>query len=46
LKAIRALRDAEQIFGKKDGFYLKTAVKIVDFGNNWFGVSSRYISKH
>jgi len=35
VKVIRALRDGEQAFGKKDGFYLKAAVKVVDNGSHW-----------
>ena len=30
VKVVRALRDAEEIYGKKNGLYMKTAVKMVD----------------
>ncbi|CAF5142437.1 unnamed protein product [Rotaria sp. Silwood1] len=30
VKVLRALKDAEKVYGYKDGFYLKTAVKTVD----------------
>ncbi|CAF3395685.1 unnamed protein product [Rotaria sp. Silwood1] len=30
VKVIRALKDAEKVYGNKNGFYLKTAVKNVD----------------
>lgn len=33
VKVVRVLRDAEQIYGSKNDFYLRTAVKIVDHLN-------------
>ena len=43
VKTIRALRDAEKVYGNKNGLYLKTAVKTVDNLNleeMWIGGSS------
>jgi Questin oxidase-like len=40
VKIIRVLRDADTIYGHKDGFYLRTAVKTVDHYNvdyPWIG---------
>ncbi|CAF3261454.1 unnamed protein product [Rotaria socialis] len=40
VKVIRTLRDAETVYGPKDGLYLKTAVKTVDnanIDNIWIG---------
>ncbi|UJR19898.1 hypothetical protein I4U23_023031 [Adineta vaga] len=40
VKVVRALRDAEAIYGSKDGLYLKTAVKTIDninIDNMWIG---------
>jgi len=40
VKVVRALRDAEAVYGFKDGLYLKTAVKTVDnvnTDNMWIG---------
>ncbi|CAF1096970.1 unnamed protein product [Adineta steineri] len=42
VKVVRTLRDAEKIYGDKNGFYLKTAVKTVDnlhLENLWIGGS-------
>jgi hypothetical protein len=42
VKVIRALRDAEKVYGEKNGLYLKTAVKSVDnldYDEIWIGVS-------
>jgi hypothetical protein len=42
VKVIRALRDAEKIYGNKNGLYLKTAVKTVDnldYEETWIGGS-------
>lgn len=43
VKAVRALRDAEEIYGKKNGLYMKTAAKMVDHLNLeelWVGGSN------
>lgn len=43
VKVVRALRDAEQVYGYKNGLYLKTAVKTVDNLNPdefWVGGSN------
>jgi len=43
VKAIRALRDAEKVYGNKNGLYLKTAIKTVDnldLEEPWIGGSS------
>ncbi|CAF2399801.1 unnamed protein product [Rotaria sp. Silwood2] len=43
VKVLRALKDAEKVYGHKDGFYLKTAVKTVDNVNiedMWVGGSN------
>jgi hypothetical protein len=43
VKVIRALRDAEQVYGNKNGLYIKTAVKSVDnldYEETWIGGSS------
>jgi hypothetical protein len=40
VKVVRALRDAETVYGDKDGLYLKTAVKTIDnvnTDNMWIG---------
>ncbi|CAF1196238.1 unnamed protein product [Didymodactylos carnosus] len=40
VKVVRALRDAEAVYGVKDGLYLKTAVKTIDnvnTDNMWVG---------
>ncbi|CAF3724017.1 unnamed protein product [Rotaria sordida] len=42
VKVIRALKDADKVYGNKNGFYLKTAIKTVDHVNVediWIGMS-------
>jgi hypothetical protein len=39
LKAIRAIKEASELFGDDDGFYLKAAVKFAAEFEEWTGFS-------